>query len=114
MPGRRVPARARDTLQPAFCERRETGDRVACELRQHHAITDRHRPVPGAVLRDENLVPILRRKHGPGIEPHPDGGTVRIELACRRLKLAAGMLVAELGILDFSRVTIRETKDEPL
>src|SRR5258706_12850428 len=66
------------------------------------------------MLGDENLVAIFRREHTAGIEAHANRRAVRIELARWSLELAARVLVAELGVLHLTGMTVRIAERQSL
>src|SRR5262245_61658416 len=78
----------------------DLGLRIAVRAKRHprHVVAALLRAVPRAVLRDEDIVAILRRKHLAVVEPHPERSDVRPELHYGFGELAAAAVLAELWI----------------
>ena len=100
-------------LQPALREWRVADRLLPLERDEHHPVSNLVRPIPRAVLGDEDLVPIFRREHPAGVEPHADRGDVRAERVRRRDELRTRAFFSVLRIREVAAVAVRISKVQP-
>src|SRR5262249_32804386 len=79
-------------------------------LHEGDTVADRRRPIPRAVLGDEDPAAVLLGKHPSGVEAHTDGCDVRAELAGRWGELAARASGVVLRIANAVAVTERKAE----
>ena len=80
---------------------------VLVELDQRDVAAEFFGPVPGTVAGDNNLVAILSREHGAGVEPHAERRGVRAHQRDRRYVVLAVVAPAELDVGDIALMAIR-------
>src|SRR5690349_13111091 len=98
-------------LQPALGKRLVgDGPPVIVEAHQRDAIADLAAAVPRAVLGDEDLAAISRRKLRSRVETHAERRDVRAEGLRRWRERAARLPAAELRIGNRARVAVREAE----
>src|SRR5262249_56598807 len=71
---------------------------------------DRRRPIPGAVLGDEDAAPVALGKHPSGVEAHAEGRDVRAEKPGRSGELRARASGIVIGVAQTVAVTVGEAE----
>src|SRR6185503_6705651 len=106
------PSGCATALQPPRGEWLIRSRASALDLDERDAVADRRRPVPGAVLGDEDATPVALWKHLPGVEAHAEGRHVRAKEPGWRGELRARAPRVVLGVAQ--AVAVTEGKAEVL
>src|SRR5262249_25920292 len=83
---------------------------VRLELHQDNITPDLGAAVPRSMARNDDLVAVGGREHGPRVEAHAQGSRVRPEQRNRLGELVARVAPSELLVRDVALVTVREAE----
>src|SRR5439155_4907241 len=97
-------------LQPAFGKGGVLQHAFTLKLHTHDTVANFFATIPGAVLGNEYLVAVRRRKHRTSIKAHAQSSHMWTQVQHWRHKIATGALSTKLRVCNVLPMTVGETK----